>query len=285
MKDIISGICKQAGLNYLQHNPVHGGDISKAFKLETTEGSFFLKINDVVTFPGMFQKEADGLDVISKTGAILTPAVKGTGEFEGAQWLLLEWLNKETPSPVSWKELGHNLAALHKHSTAQFGWPYHNYIGSLQQQNTWCDSWEECYRNNRVMPLIKKLFDASFFSITEVKAAENLFKRISDIYPVEPSSLLHGDLWSGNFMIAKKGRPVVFDPAIYYGHREMDIAMTKLFGGFDSSFYHSYNDVFPLQNGWEKRIILSQLYPLLVHAVLFGGSYIRQCSAIVKSWQ
>ncbi|MES2648731.1 MAG: fructosamine kinase family protein [Bacteroidota bacterium] len=285
MENIISSICKHAGVNYQHHKAVQGGDISKSFKIETGEGLFFLKINDASAFRGMFQKEADGLKAISETGAITTPLVKGTGEFNGYQWLMLEWLEEGDSKPALWEVFANNLAALHANTHKHYGWHYDNYIGLLIQQNPWYENWDEFYMNNRVMPLVKKLFNASAFSVKELEATESLFKRIANVYPHESPALLHGDLWCGNFMITKNEKPVLYDPAVYYGHREMDIAMTKLFGGFDNLFYNHYNHKFPLEKDWEKRLSLSQLYPLLVHAVLFGGNYISQCSRIIKSWQ
>jgi fructosamine-3-kinase len=131
------------------------------------------------------------------------------------------------------------------------------------------------------------LFDEGSVSKNDVQNADKLCIKFKDIFPVEPPSLLHGDLWSGNFTVAKNKAgdavPAIFDPAVYYGHREMDIGMTLLFGGFTHQFYEVYQNIFPLQPGWRERVLLTQLYPLLVHAILFGGSYISQCTTIIKN--
>jgi fructosamine-3-kinase len=123
---------------------------------------------------------------------------------------------------------------------------------------------------------VKKLFDAGDLSATDIRDADLFCNNIRTIFPGEPPSLLHGDLWAGNYMITSTGYAAVFDPAVYCGHREMDIGMTKLFGGFDQRFYDAYNETYPLEKGWENRLPITQLYPLLVHAVLFGGHYISE---------
>jgi fructosamine-3-kinase len=142
------------------------------------------------------------------------------------------------------------------------------------------------------MPLIKKLYDQRCLSKADVAAAEMLCSRFGEIFPDEPPSLLHGDLWAGNFMAAQAALknnlnqvlPSVFDPAVYFGHREMDLGMSLLFAGFDKSFYEIYNEIFPLENNWKNRLTLTHLYPLLVHAVLFSGSYVEKSRSILKGW-
>ena len=134
------------------------------------------------------------------------------------------------------------------------------------------------------MPLVKTLFDSGRFSLKDVDNANSFCKNLREIFPAESPSLLHGDLWGGNFLITAPGKAAIFDPAVYFGHREMDIGMTKLFGGFDQRFYDAYNEIYPLEKGWEKRLPLTQLYPLLVHAVLFRGHYISQARAIIKQF-
>jgi fructosamine-3-kinase len=134
------------------------------------------------------------------------------------------------------------------------------------------------------MPLLNQLNRNSLIDSRTIQLGEELCEKLDDIFPVEPPSLLHGDLWSGNFMVALDGNPCLYDPAVYYGHREMDLGMTKLFGGFDNRFYDAYHEAFPLERNWEWRIELTQLYPLLVHAILFGGQYVPQVIAIIHKF-
>ena len=174
------------------------------------------------------------------------------------------------------------MAMMHQQRQPYFGWSAHNNIGSYPQNNTQHDSWHLFYTECRIMPLVKKLFDTAVFGKQELKAAETLCKKFDQLFPQEPPALLHGDLWSGNYMITATGDAAIYDPAVYYGHREMEMGMTKLFGGFHQQFYATYNEVLPLEKAWLQRLPLSQLYPLLVHAVLFGGHYVGKAREIIN---
>jgi fructosamine-3-kinase len=149
------------------------------------------------------------------------------------------------------------------------------------QDNTPHPLWSPFYTQCRIMPFVRQLRDTGLLANRDVTAAENLCKELPSIFPRETPSLLHGDLWSGNFMFTVNG-PAIFDPAVYYGHREMDIGMSLLFGGFDEKFYESYNRVYPFAKGWRQRVPYAQLYPLLAHAVFFGGHYISSVEEILK---
>lgn len=261
---------------------VHGGDINTAWCLHTKEHKYFVKVNDAASYPGMFKKEADGLDAISKTGTVKVPQVIKLGVKDGRQYIVLEWLEREAPVRNFWDQFGKALASLHRQQQLHFGWHEDNYIGSLHQKNTQHQKWLSFCYECRILPLVEKLFDSGKFSKKEVEAAEHMCAISHNLFPDEPAALLHGDLWSGNFMAANNGLPAIYDPAVYFGHREMDIGMTKLFGGFHLDFYRAYNEVYPLESGWEQRLPQTQLYPLLVHAVLFGGHYVSNAAEILK---
>ena len=157
-----------------------------------------------------------------------------------------------------------------------------NYIGSLKQSNTYYDDGVEFFINTRLVPQLEKLNNlnnSSFFKKFDV-----LFNLLNEIIPVYQPSLLHGDLWSGNFLIDHNGHACIIDPAVYYGNREVDIAMTKLFGGFSEEFYSNYNNYFPMLNDWQERMPIWNLYPLLVHANLFGSSYLNQINSILNKY-
>ena len=222
----------------------------------------------------MFQKEANGLDMLRRHCTLIVPKVFKTGESGHHQYLLLEWLEKSAPLKNIWEDFGSGLAMMHKQPRSYFGLTEDNYIGSLKQNNASHNEWHSFYAACRIMPLVKTLFDAGHFSSKDVDNANSFCKNLKEIFPAETPSLLHGDLWGGNFLITSPGRAAIIDPAVYFGHREMDIGMTKLFGGFDQRFYDAYNDIYPLQNNWYQRMPYTQLYPLLVHAILFGGHYI-----------
>jgi fructosamine-3-kinase len=278
----LSNIIDDTGLNVLRYEQVHGGDINETFCLFTDSDKYFLKINDANKYPGMFQKEGNGLDLLRRNSSLIVPRVIRSGIVHPQQYLLLEWIEKGSVQTTTWENFGTDLAKMHKQPQTYFGLHEDNYIGSLQQINKRYNDWDIFYAECRIMPLIKLLFHNGYLNNRDVDSADLFCKRLTELFPVESPSLLHGDLWGGNFMITSSGKAAIYDPAVYYGHREMDIAMSKLFGGFDSHFYAAYNNFYPMEKGWEKRLRICQLYPLLVHAVLFGGHYVDQAKEIFK---
>lgn len=275
-------ILDDCGLTITRYEPVHGGDINRSFCLHGPDAKYFLKINDDKRYPGMFAKEAGGLNILRNNSTITIPQVIKSGIAQQQQYLLLEWIETGKPKKDFWERFGAGLALLHQKEQYYFGWEEDNYIGSLPQCNAKHHVWYTFYAECRIMPLAKMLFDTGAFSKHDVAAAETFCKRLNQLFPKEPPALLHGDLWSGNFMIKATGDAAIYDPAVYCGHREMDIGMTKLFGGLDQRFYHAYNEVYPLEKGWPQRLPFTQLYPLLVHAVLFGGHYVGSAREIIK---
>jgi fructosamine-3-kinase len=263
---------------------VHGGDINKTYCLFTSTGKYFLKVNDEDKYPGMFAGEANGLDLLRKYCELKIPQVIKAGVNNKQQYLLMEWLEMGAAKKDMWEDFGTRLAMMHHQPQKYFGLNEDNYIGSLRQINDPHNEWDSFYTECRIMPLVKKLFDAGNFSPTDIKDAEFFCSSLKNIFPLEPSSLLHGDLWAGNYLISSSGFAAIFDPAVYFGHREMDIGMTRLFGGFDQRFYNAYNEAYPLEKGWEKRLPVTQVYPLLVHAVLFGGHYIGSAKSVFKTF-
>jgi len=262
---------------------VFGGDINQTFHLQTNIGSLFLKLNNG-NLKDMFEKEFAGLQLLNQTKTVKIPQPILYSSFESKIFLITEFIKKENPQKDSWKTFAHQLAALHKHSNDQFGFSTHNYIGSLHQQNNFCKTWSEFYATHRIMPLIQRAFNQDKCSKQDVQLAEKLCSRFEILFPQEHPALIHGDLWSGNFMCTENGQPVIYDPAVYYGNREMDIAMSILFGGFDKSFYDHYNEAFLLQPQWEERVKLCQLYPLLVHLIVFGKHYYSSVIDIIKQY-
>lgn len=280
----LQDIFKDCGLNVQRYEQVHGGDINSSYCLFSSTGKYFLKVNDEGKYPGMFAREANGLDLLRKNCELIIPKIIKVGVCDRQQYLLMEWLEKGMSQKNMWENFGTELAIMHKQPQKYFGLNEDNYIGSLKQINDPHNEWHSFYAECRIKPLVKKLFEAGNFSRTDIKDAEFFCISLKNIFPMESSSLLHGDLWAGNYLISSSGYAAIFDPAVYLGHREMDIGMTKLFGGFDQQFYDSYNGTYPLEKGWEKRLSITQLYPLLVHAVLFGGHYIGSVKNIFKAF-
>ena len=281
---MLQNIFDDCGLNVQHYEQVNGGDINIAYSLFTSTGKYFLKVNDEYKYPDMFIKEANGLDLLRKKSTLIIPRVIKASACNGKQYLLMEWLEKGTGQKNMWENFGAGLAMMHKQPQQFFGLNEDNYIGSLLQSNTPDNEWYSFYTECRVMPLVKKLFDAGDFSTRDINDAGSFCNNLKNIFPAESSALLHGDLWAGNYLITSSGDAAIFDPAVYFGHREMDIGMTKLFSGFDRQFYNSYNEIHPLEKDWEKRLPITQLYPLLVHAVLFGGHYIAATKNIFRTF-
>ena len=265
--------------------PLGGGSINETFRIGTTSGPLFIKFNQAKRYPGMFSTEANGLAILEKAGYIRVPNVLHSAETGNFAFLLLEYIDGTVPVGNFWQIFGQNLARLHRRTYAAFGLDHDNYIGSLKQSNHNHPLWIEFLVMERLQPLVRMAYDSGLLDGQDVRRMEMLYKKLPEILPIEPPSLIHGDLWSGNYMVGADGNPCIIDPAVYYGHREMDIAMSKLFGGFSPEFYRSYNEEYPLEKGWEKRVELNQLYPLLVHVNLFGEGYSRQVKQILKDFQ
>jgi len=266
----------------INFQPLSGGDINEAYRIETAQNRFFIKYNTVPFALSMFETEAKGLELLASTKAIKIPTVIGVGQSENAAFLVLEYLEPSYRPPDFWVKFGQSLATLHRHQALEFGLDHDNFIGTLPQPNSQKANWDEFYITNRLSPLIKKAFDKKLLTTNDLKASQNLFPKIPSICPNENPSLIHGDLWNGNFLIAPNREAVLIDPAVYYSHREMDIAMTQLFGGFDDDFYQSYQESFPLEQGLESRLEIYHLYYWLVHLVLFGGTYVNSVKNILK---
>lgn len=278
----LDAILKDCGLHATGTSQVYGGDINIAWCVVTETDRYFLKVNAAAQYPDMFLKEAAGLTELRKKGMLYVPAVLKTGIAGERQYLLLEWIERSLPSGTFWTDFGHGLATLHKERQPYFGWKTDNYIGRLVQENRRHDTWDEFYTECRIMPLVEQLYNRGLFDRTDLQAAGHYCNALDSLFPAEPPALLHGDLWSGNYSITEAGQPVIFDPAVYYGHREMDLGMTRLFGGFDDRFYTAYQEAYPLEPGWEKRLKLTEAWPLLVHAVLFEGYYVGRAREILR---
>ncbi len=268
----------------LQWLPVGGGSINDCYRISssTSRISFFAKLNSATEFPGMFEAEAKGLEMIRTHSFFKIPEVITVGEVDNTAFLIIEWLESGLRGKDFWQQLADNLTKMHRQSADLFGLDHDNYIGSLTQENTQFSSWAEFYITMRLEPQLKLAADKGLADIALIRSFDRLFGRLHNFFPKEKPSLLHGDLWSGNFMCNSFGEATIFDPAVYYGHREMDLAMTKLFGGFDREFYEYYQRSFPMEHNWEERIPLGQLYPLLVHVNLFGAGYLSQLKSCLR---
>lgn len=285
LSELQQALTAHYGKDIMIHNTeqLFGGDINQTWLLRTDAGDYFLKTN-TAAYGNMFEKEFNGLQLLSSAKSIKIPEPIIQGKIDNTIFLVMEFIQKARPAKKFWKYFAEGLATLHQQSHTTFGLNEDNYIGSLAQSNGQCENWNLFYSTQRIMPLIRLAYNQKKCSADDMKTVERFCEKLDGLIPPEMASLLHGDLWSGNFMVAENGGPAIYDPAVYYGHREMDIAMTLLFGGFDHQFYHHYNEIFPLQAGWQQRIDICQLYPLLVHLILFGGHYYYRVMEIFKKY-
>lgn len=282
--DILTYIKKALSIKVLNSEPVSGGSINRAYHLQTGDKKYFIKINSKTQFPGMFEDEAEGLKLIAKTETIAVSKVLLIGSVGNDSFLLMEWINASRPSPRSSEILGRQLAQMHRHSSDFFGLDGDNYMGSLRQSNQKHNTWSGFFINERLLPMVKMAVEKGLLSTKDVADFEILYKNLPGLFTEEKPSLIHGDLWGGNYLISDAGIPYLIDPAVSYGNREFDIAMTTLFGGFDAAFYSAYQDEFPLNKNWEHRIDLWNLYPLLVHLNLFGLGYLGQVRDCLRKY-
>ncbi|RRJ82474.1 fructosamine kinase family protein [Aestuariirhabdus litorea] len=256
---------------------VNGGDINQAWRLEGTPGTAFLKTNRDRDNRN-FDTEAGSLEALGACGAVRVPSVLHCQRWQGENYLLLEYLALR---PGNGEVLGRALARLHRQAIHEhYGWPEDNFIGLTPQLNRWSQNWAEFYARCRIGPqLVLANQRGAGLGDPEgwIKRVEN---RLAGHQP--EASLLHGDLWSGNASLTREGHPVLFDPASYYGDRETDLAMSRLFGGFSESFYRAYQEQWPLAPDYTEREPLYQLYHVLNHFNLFGGHYRAQAQRILQ---
>jgi fructosamine-3-kinase len=263
-----------------------GGDINEAFELRLADGrSVFLKSNPRAPL-AMFAREARGLEFLRAASALRIPRVLAfSAETEQPSFLVLEFLRSAAPRPGFDEQLGRGLAALHRFGAPSFGGPESNFVGRLPQSNRVHATWADFYRSERLEAQLRAAIAARRAPAALSRDFERLFARLPELVgAAEPPARLHGDLWAGNLHRDELGAPCLIDPAVYGGHREVDLAMMQLFGGFSARVFSAYAEAFPLSPGHRERIALYQLYPLLVHVNLFGGSYLSAVQSALAAY-
>ena len=266
--------------------PVSGGSINQTFQLKLTNNKrVFCKINSASKFPHLFEREKEGLALIQKPEVIRTPKISAHFVAEEQQVLLMEWIDEGPKNAGFWKKFGEQLAALHKITNDYFGLGQDNFMGSVTQFNTPSKDWVNFFTECRLKPLLQQCLAANLLTAKHVVLFEGIFVRLPDLFTEEKPALLHGDIWSGNFMCNQHSEPVLIDPAVYFGHRSMDLAMTTLFGGFDKGFYEAYHYYFPVPPNYKEQWEVCNLYPLLIHLLLFGRSYLNGIETTLKKYQ
>lgn len=269
---------------------IGGGSINDAYKItginhKHEQANYFVKLNSA-ELEYMFQVEFDSLNELSRADLmqIPKPICYGTAKQTNGltkSYLVLEYLAMTSRGDA--RAMGRALAQMHKISSKHYGWYQNNIIGSTPQSNQYHSDWLSFWRDERMIPQFKMLYDKGYRSYL-MPLSDTLLKQLDTLLKNHnpPASLLHGDLWSGNYAYNKKSQPVIFDPALYYGDRETDLAMTELFGGFNADFYFSYNEIWPLDEKYKTRKTLYNLYHILNHANLFGTSYLNQAMNMMQ---
>ncbi len=263
---------------------IGGGDTGSSYKLYSSaqNSTFFFKLLEHPKALENIASEVDNLKRIGASNSCEIPPVVSQVHTDNKNGLLLEWIERKIPDDKDLSNFGQCIARLHLNHDKQFGWHQSNYISVVEQVNGRHASWSEFYLTQRIEPLLKKGIDRGIFPGHVGYNLERLESTWNDTIPNEKPSFLHGDLWGGNFIIANNRHAYLIDPACYFGHREMDLAMSLLFGSFGRTFYQAYQEVYPLEKGFEERIEWHQLYPLMVHALLFQGHYIQRVINILQ---
>jgi fructosamine-3-kinase len=261
-----------------------GGEINQLYKVITDKGVYFAKVHDLERYPKFFDKEMFSLSTIQKTNTIEVCKPIGICECEGMEFFFIEYVESGPPSETYWNDMGQKLANLHMHSNRYFGFVEDNYLGITPQINHRNSNWGQFFIKNRLMPNVRKAAENMYLDLELVKKFEKYYQLVEVVFPEETPSLLHGNLWKEQILVTQEGSPILCNPSAYFGHREMDIAMTKMVGSFPVSFYESYNATYPLIEDWEIRIGFCQMYYSLVNLNNYGMPYLPSVEDKLNKW-
>lgn len=239
----------------------------------------------------MFEVEQRGMELLRRhSGELMVPEVQATGVDEAADlsWILMPFIPTGYGGPKAQESFGRGLAGLHRageeNAELRFGLNHNNYIGRLPQDNARMPDWPEFFIQRRIRPQLKAAVEAGLMPRSSFTELDAITLKVADIFPDEPPALLHGDLWGGNYLYTTDDTAALIDPAVYYGHREMELAFTMMFGRFAGRFYEAYEEAWPLAPGFADRKDLCNLYPVLVHVNLFGHGYTGQAKSIMRKY-
>ena len=264
---------------------VHGGDVAVAFAVDLDDGRRVFAKTHASAPPGFFGTEATGLAWLRAAGAVSVPEILAVSD-SPPNHLVLEWISEGRSTASTEVDIGRALAAMHRAGAPSFGRQDRRTTGSRGLPNEPYPTWVEFYARNRLAPLARLARDADALSEPTIAALEHLADRLDRFGgPAEPPARLHGDLWAGNRLVDAGGRSWLIDPAAHGGHREFDLAMMRLFGGFSDECFGAYAEAFPLADGWGERVALHQIAPLVVHAIKFGGGYVGAASNAIGRYR
>ncbi len=284
---LTKAIITATGLQIVKSTPVGGGDICSTAKISLANNSQVLVKWLSGSLAGLFIAERRGLEILYSAGILRVPKVLAQAETAGdcPAFILMEWLGRGSDTAGVAEALGNGLAAMHRVTSPAFGLNHDNFIGSNPQPNLPAQDWVAFFRDQRLGFQMELAGRNGYLSPPRVRRLEKLMARLANWLPTHPpASLLHGDLWRGNWLVTASGKPALVDPAVYYGHREAELAFTELFGGFPDSFYAAYNRAWPLDSDYRERKDLYNLYHLLNHLNIFGRGYGGSVDAILRQY-
>ncbi|WMJ74782.1 fructosamine kinase family protein [Cytophagaceae bacterium ABcell3] len=264
-----------------KYSHLSGGCINTVYLADGGGNKYVVKVNDLDK-EDMFRAEAAGVKELGKANAVKVPEIIAWGTHGSFSYILMEYVVPGVPNKDYWENLGRCLAKQHQVHGDFYGFLKDNYIGSLHQENEVSDDWFSFFINKRLQPQVRLALANGKLNGKDADKFSKLYTRLPSLLVKDKPALLHGDLWSGNVVTADSGYAALIDPAVYYGHREIELAFTKLFGGFGPGFYAAYQETNPVEYGFEGRSDIYNLYPLLVHVNLFGGSYINSVRSILN---
>jgi fructosamine-3-kinase len=288
VQELEAAVSQALGTSVVRSTQVHGGDVALAFRMELDDGQRVFAKTHASPLPGFFTTEANGLTWLRDADAAPVPEVLAAsdGEADDPAFLALEWIDVGEPTATTEPDLGRALARLHAAGAPSFGREDRRTTGSRGLPNEPCPTWADFYASQRLAPLARLAADGGALGDRAIIGLERLDPdRLREVGgPPEPPARLHGDLWAGNRLIDRSGRSWLIDPACHGGHREFDLAMMRLFGGFGPSCFDAYARVAPLADDWEDRVSLHQIAPLVVHAIKFAGGYVDAATAAIDRY-
>ena len=284
MDDTLRGAIEaDLGVRITQAARVHGGDVALAYAVELDDNRRVFAKTHPSSPPGFFTTEARSLSWLREAAAVAVPEVLAVSD-EPPNHLVLEWIDEGRPRPGTERDLGIGLARMHRAGAAAFGREDRRSTGSRGLPNEPCATWAAFYAANRLVPLARLAREGGALAPSTIADLERLASRLASFDTGEPPARLHGDLWAGNRLVDVDGRSWLIDPAAHGGHREFDLAMMRLFGGFGADCFAAYAEAYPLEPGWEGRVALHQIAPLVVHAIKFGGGYVGSATAALAEY-
>lgn len=281
---LLESVSSELGVKIVAAAQVHGGDVAISYRLDLADGRRLFAKTHAQPPPHHFSTEATGLHWMRASDTVKVPQVLAASD--EPPFLVLEWIDQGRPGRHTERDLGRALASMHRHGTTAFGRSDHRSTGSRGLPNEPCSTWAEFYGTQRLLPLARLAHDGAALSPDAIADLEKVADRLAELGgDPEPPALLHGDLWAGNRLVDGDGLSWLIDPAAHGGHREFDLAMMRLFGGYGPECFAAYDEAFPLQVGWQDRVPLHQLAPLAVHAIKFGAGYAAATEAALAHYR